>query len=82
MTNTTHWSLYYCGYGAMKILNKKKYQDYTKKVYIDISEPEAESFHLRSHNMLDIVCSDMTYDEDKRMFKPLLIVQYVKHYVS
>ena len=31
MTNTKHWSLYYCGYRAMKILNKKKYQDYTKK---------------------------------------------------
>ena len=28
----------------MKILNKKKNQDYTKKVYIDISEPEAQSF--------------------------------------
>ena len=64
MTNTKHWSLYYCGYRAMKILNKKN-QDYTKRVYIDISEPEAESFHLRSHNMLNIVCSDMTYDEDK-----------------
>ena len=24
MTNTKHWSLYYCGYRAMKILNKKK----------------------------------------------------------
>ena len=24
MTNTKHWSLYYCGYSAMKILNKKK----------------------------------------------------------
>ena len=23
MTNTKHWSLYYCGYRAMKILNKK-----------------------------------------------------------
>ena len=65
MTNTKHWSLYYCGYRAMKILNKKKYQDYTKRVHIDISEPEAQSFHLRSHNMLDIVCSDGTYDEDK-----------------
>ena len=51
MTNTKHWSLYYCGYRAMKILNKKKYQDYTKRVYIDISESEAQSFHLRSHNM-------------------------------
>ena len=65
MTNTKHWFLYYCGNRAMKILNKKKYKDYVKRVYIDISEPEAESFHLRSHNMLDIVCSDMTYDEDK-----------------
>ena len=64
MTNTKHWSLYYCGYRAMKILNKKT-QDYTKRVYIDISELEAESFHLRSHNMLDVVCSDMTYDEEK-----------------
>ena len=33
MTNTKHWSLYYCGYRAMKILNKKKYQDYTKRVH-------------------------------------------------
>ena len=49
----------------MKILNKKKYQDYTKRVYIDISEQETQSFHLRSHNMLDIVCSDGTCDEDK-----------------
>ena len=65
MINTKHWSLYYCGYRPMRILNKKKYQDYTKRVYIDISEPEAQSFHLRSHNMLDIVCSDGTYDEDK-----------------
>ena len=64
MTNAKHWSLYYCRYRDMKILNKKKYKDYTKRVYIDISEPEAKSFHLRSHNMLDIVCSDMTYDED------------------
>ena len=23
MTNAKHWSLYYCGYRAMKILNKK-----------------------------------------------------------
>ena len=65
MTNTKHWSLCYCGKRAMKILNKKKYRDYIKRVYIDISEPEAESFHLRSHNMLDIVCSDGTYDADK-----------------
>ena len=65
MTNTKHWSLYYCEYRVMKMLNKKKYQDYTKRVYIDISEPGAESFHLRSHNMLDMVCSDMIYDEDK-----------------
>ena len=65
MTNTKHWSLYYCGYKAMKILNKKKYNDYTKRVNIDISEPEAESFHFRSHNMLDIVCNDMTLSEDK-----------------
>ena len=34
-------------------------------MYIDISEPGAQSFHLRSHNMLDIVCSDMTFEEDK-----------------
>ena len=40
MTNTKHWSLYYCGYRAMKILNKKKYKDYIKRVYI--SEPGAE----------------------------------------
>ena len=66
MINTKHWSLYYCGYRAMKILNKKKYQDYTKKVYIDISEPETQSFHLRSHNMLDIVCSDETYDDEEK----------------
>ena len=65
VTNTKHWSLYYCRYRAMKILKKKKYKDYIKRVYIDISEPEAESFYLRSHNMLDIVCSDMTYDADK-----------------
>ena len=64
MTNTKHWALYYCRYRAMKILNKKKYQDYTKKVYIDISEPEAQSFHLRSHNMSDIVCIDGTYDDE------------------
>ena len=24
ITNTKHWSLYYCGYRPMKILNKKK----------------------------------------------------------
>ena len=24
MTNTKHWSQYYCGYRPMKILNKKK----------------------------------------------------------
>ena len=24
MTNTKHWSLYYCGYRPTKILNKKK----------------------------------------------------------
>ena len=65
MTNTKHWSLYYCGYRVMKILNKKKYQDYTERVHIDISELEAQSFHLRSHNMLSTVCSDGTYDEDK-----------------
>ena len=65
MTNTKHWSLYFCGNRAIRILNKKKYKDYVKRVYIDISEPEAESFHLRSHNMLDIVCSDMTHDENK-----------------
>ena len=40
MTNTKHWSHYYCGYRAMKVLNKKKYKDYTKRVYI--SEPEGE----------------------------------------
>ena len=40
-TNAKHWSLYYCGYRIMKILNKKKYKDYIKKVYVDISEPEA-----------------------------------------
>ena len=34
MTNTKYWSLYYCGYRALKILNKKKYKDYTKGVYI------------------------------------------------
>ena len=66
MRNTKHLSLYYCGYIAMKIFVKKKYKDYTKRVYIDISEPEAESFYLRSRNMLDIVCNDGTYDEDKQ----------------
>ena len=50
----------------MKILNKKKYQDYTKKVYIDISEPQTQSFHLRSHNMLDIVYSNGTYDDEDK----------------
>ena len=49
----------------MKILNKKKYNDYTKRVYIDIREPEAQSFHLKSHNMLDTVYNDMTFEEDK-----------------
>ena len=36
MTNIKHWSLYYCGKKAIKILNKKKYKDYFKIVYIDI----------------------------------------------
>ena len=49
----------------MKILNKKKYKDYIKRIYIDISEPEAESFDLRSHNMLDLLCSHMINDKDK-----------------
>ena len=49
----------------MKILNKKKYNDYIKRVYIDISEPEAESLHFRSHNMLDIVCNDIRLSEGK-----------------
>ena len=66
MTNIQHWSLYYCGKKAIKILNKKKYKDYLKVVYIDISEPTAESFHMRSHNMLDIVCNrHRIHDEDK-----------------
>ena len=65
MTNIKYWSLYYCGKRAMKILNKKKYKDYIKRIYIDISEPEAESFDLRSHNMLDIICSHMINDKDK-----------------
>ena len=51
MTTTKHWSLYYCGYRVIKILNKKKCKDYTKRVYIDISESKAESFYLRSYNM-------------------------------
>ena len=34
VTNTKYWFQYYCGYRAMKILNKKKYKDYTKGVYI------------------------------------------------
>ena len=55
MTNTKHWSLYYCRYKAMKILRRKKYDDYSKRVYIDIKEPENEYFNVRSHNMLDIV---------------------------
>ena len=72
----------------MKILNKKKYKDYVKRVYIDISEPEAESFQLRSHNMLDIVCSDLTYDEDKEniqtfthcpVWKTLCVISGDKH---
>ena len=51
---------------AIKILNKKKYKDYLKVVYIDISEPTVESFHMRSHNMLDIVCNrHRIHDEDK-----------------
>ena len=65
MTNTKYWSLYYCGYRAMKILNKKKYKDCTKRVYIDISAPEPESLHLKSYNMLDILCRMMIYDNDK-----------------
>ena len=63
----------------MKILNKKKYNDYTKRVYIDIREPETQSFHLKSHNMLDTVFNNMTFEEDKE--KPLLIAHCVKHYV-
>ena len=31
MTNTKHWSLYYCGYRAMKILNKKNIKIILKK---------------------------------------------------
>lgn len=64
MTNTKHWSLYYSGYKAMKILNKKKYSDYIKRVYIDIEEPESQSFHMRSYNMLDIIFNDITFYED------------------
>ena len=65
MTNTKHWSLYCCGYKAMKILRRKKYNDYSKRVYIDIKEPEDESFNVRSHNMLDIVFNDETNEQDK-----------------
>ena len=37
VTNTKYWFQYYCGYRAMKILNKKKYKDTnTKRVYIYI----------------------------------------------
>ena len=81
MTNIKHWSLYYCGKTAMKILNKKKYKDYIKRIYIDISEPEAESFDLISHNILDIICSHMIIIKTRKMFKLLLIAQYVKDYV-
>ena len=49
----------------MKILNKKKYKDYTKRVYIYISTPESQSLHLKNHNMLDILCRVMTCDNDK-----------------
>ena len=31
MTNTKHWSLYYCRYRAMKILNKKNTKIILKK---------------------------------------------------
>ena len=65
MTNTKHWSLYYCGYKAMEILRRKKYNDYSKRVYIDIKKPEDESFNVRSHNMLDIVFNDETNEQDK-----------------
>ena len=52
MTNTKHWSLYYCGYRAMKILNKKKYQDYTKNVYVVWQQDHLLSYQLCEANAL------------------------------
>ena len=68
VTNTKYRFQYYCGYRAMKILNKKKYKDTNTKrvyIYIYISAPETESLHLKSHNMLDILCRVITYNNDK-----------------
>ena len=44
MTNTKHWSLYYCGYRAMKILNKKNIRIILKKYTLTFQNQKLNHF--------------------------------------